>query len=61
MCLSNGTFCWWAACLNRKKNKKVYAPKYGLEFKVEKECPIAILPKVWNLIAPEIRANTRNP
>jgi len=40
---SNSSFCWWAAYLN-KKQPTIFAPKYWLGFKVNKEMPSNIIP-----------------
>lgn len=48
--ISNSTFAWWAAFLNPKVNKHVFAPKYFLGFHINKEFPVGIsykLPYEW--------------
>ncbi len=40
--LSNSSFSWWGAWLNSNKNKQVFAPKYWLGFKEQKEFPVGI-------------------
>lgn len=48
--LANSSFSWWAAYLNKKKSKKVYAPKYWSGFKVLCEYPNGIVPCNWEQI-----------
>jgi len=45
--IANSTFSWWAAYLNKKKNKIVYCPRYFLGFKINKEYPVNIFPHNW--------------
>jgi hypothetical protein len=45
--LSNSTFAWWGAFLNRKKEKIVYAPENWVGFKIGKEYPTKIICPGW--------------
>ena len=47
---SNSSFAWWGCFLNRRQNKKVFAPKYWLGFKVKQEYPVGIMVKDWEWI-----------
>ena len=52
--IANSSFSWWAAYLNAKEHKIVYAPKYWLGFKVDKEIPEKIMSVNWNWINAKI-------
>lgn len=43
--IANSSFSWWAAYLNNKTNKIIYAPEFWLGFKVNQEIPAKIIPK----------------
>jgi hypothetical protein len=47
---ANSTFSWWAAWLNQKKNKRIFAPNYFLGFKVNQYYPAGIYVKEWQWI-----------
>jgi hypothetical protein len=40
--LSNSSFSWWAAWLNKKPNKQVFAPRNWLGFAKKKQFPVGI-------------------
>lgn len=48
--VANSTFSWWAAWLNNKKEKIIYAPNYFLGFKIKKFYPAGIKVNDWNWI-----------
>ena len=48
--ISHSSFSWWAAFLNKKPKKIVFAPKYWLGYKVSKEIPIGIMNVPFNWI-----------
>lgn len=46
--LSPSSFSWWAAYLNQKPLKQIFAPRYWIGFKVKREYPIGITVPEWN-------------
>ena len=47
--ISNSSFSWWGAWLN-KKDKIIYCPKYYLGFHLKKQIPENIYPNEWRQI-----------
>jgi hypothetical protein len=50
LCISNSSFAWWAAYLNKKQDKIVFSPKYWLGFKVKRDFPVDIHLEEWKQI-----------
>jgi hypothetical protein len=42
--IANSSFSWWGAFLNRKANKKIYAPIYWAGYNAKIEYPAGIMP-----------------
>lgn len=47
VCVANSSFSWWAAWLNQRVDKVVYAPKYWFGIKTRDEYPVDIIPDGW--------------
>ena len=49
--ISNSTFAWWGAYLNKKKYKQIFCPKHWLGFLVKQEFPVGIASvNGWNYL-----------
>ena len=48
--IANSSFSWWAAWLNPKQDKIIYAPQYFLGFKVNAYYPMGIKVDAWQWI-----------
>lgn len=48
--LSNSSFSWWGAWLNKKVSKKIIAPKFWLGYGKEKEYPVGITQPGWIML-----------
>lgn len=48
--IANSTFSWWAAWLNHKTKKTIYAPNYFLGFKIRKFYPAGIKVNDWKWV-----------
>ncbi|PWS31688.1 alpha-1,2-fucosyltransferase [Pedobacter paludis] len=48
--ISNSSFSWWAAYLNKNEEKEIYCPKYFLGHLIKKEYPTKIYPSNWHQI-----------
>ncbi|MES2377392.1 MAG: alpha-1,2-fucosyltransferase [Bacteroidota bacterium] len=48
--ISNSTFSWWGAWLNNKPNKKVFAPKYAMGWRIKQDYPKNMYPTDWEIV-----------
>lgn len=48
--ISNSTFSWWGAWLNKKPDKVVFAPMYFMGWRIKEETPLEIYPDSWKVI-----------
>lgn len=48
--IANSSFSWWAAYLNQKLNKVIYAPKFWLGFKINDEIPDKVIPNSFQAV-----------
>ncbi|MDG2432910.1 alpha-1,2-fucosyltransferase [Flavobacterium sp.] len=48
--IANSSFSWWAAYLNEKVNKVIYAPKFWLGFKIKDEIPADVIPNDFQAV-----------
>jgi Glycosyl transferase family 11 len=49
--VSNSSFSWWGAWLNRHPDKRVLAPQHWLGFKKGREWPCRVIPDNWTQVA----------
>jgi Glycosyl transferase family 11 len=48
--VSNSSFSWWGAWLNRRPDKRVLAPRHWLGFKEGREWPRRVIPEEWEQV-----------
>jgi hypothetical protein len=51
--VSNSSFAWWGAWLNRTPDKRILAPRYWLGFRERREWPRRVIPGDWEQVEVE--------
>jgi glycosyl transferase family 11 len=51
--VSNSSFAWWGAWLNRTPDKRVLAPRHWLGFRERREWPRRVIPDDWEQVEVE--------
>ena len=48
--VSNSTFAWWGAWLNRSPGRRVLAPRHWVGFRADEEWPCRVIPDSWEQV-----------